>query len=233
MREARAASALSHPNIVTVHSIERLDDRRFIVMEYVEGDTLRSRIDAGRMSPADALELGIQVAGALAGAHDAGVIHRDIKPANIVITPTGQAKVLDFGIAKRWDDPPTPELIHGTVGYMSPDQTRGEPLDRRTDVLLAPSSRSGDRCRPSRARLTATHAIARIVPPPRARDDLRRPSTRRQRRWPGDPGPVSTAAIWQARCARCGRGRHQVEANQRRGRGYGGPAGAGCRGGLP
>ncbi len=147
LREARAASALNHPNIVTIHSIEETDGMAFIVMEYVEGDTLKKKIESGLEVP-DLLDLGSQMADALAAAHTAGFIHRDIKPANILVTSQGQAKILDFGLAKLTE--PSDEqvsreatvskltrtgMIVGTVAYMSPEQTRGEPLDARSDIF--------------------------------------------------------------------------------------------------
>jgi tetratricopeptide (TPR) repeat protein len=148
MREARSASSLNHPNIVTIHAIEEADGMDFIVMEYVEGETLSSLIARGPIDLARVLDLGWQVADALRAAHEIGIIHRDIKPANILITPQGPAKVLDFGLAKRvqplgresgvWDlsgDLTGTGLIVGTVAYMSPEQTRGEQLDGRSDIF--------------------------------------------------------------------------------------------------
>src|SRR5262249_53190165 len=99
-REALAASALNHPNIVTVHEIGEWNGRDFIVTEYVEGVTLRTRMRGRRLSLAAAIEIALQIAGALSAAHDAGIVHRDIKPENVVVRPDGLVKVLDFGIAK-------------------------------------------------------------------------------------------------------------------------------------
>jgi serine/threonine protein kinase/ABC-type transport system substrate-binding protein len=148
LQEARAASALNHPNIVTIYSIEEAEGFDFIVMEYVEGDTLKGIIDRGPVEISHLTELGSQVADALYAAHSAGLIHRDIKPSNILITPRGQAKILDFGLAKvvqladeRLSGEDTMSkltrtgMIVGTVAYMSPEQTRGEPLDFRTDIF--------------------------------------------------------------------------------------------------
>jgi serine/threonine protein kinase len=143
LREARAASALNHPNIVTIHTIEQIDGRDLIVMEYVSGETLKSEIDRGPLRFERIIELGAQVADALAAAHAAGLIHRDVKPANILVTPQVQAKVVDFGLAKRFvrDDATASAsatgagLIVGTAAYMSPEQTRGEELDERSDIF--------------------------------------------------------------------------------------------------
>src|SRR5271157_3328361 len=165
-REARAASALNHPNICTIHAIEEHEGQPFIAMECLEGQTLRERLAvAGVYDPRAAghrpalqidevLDLGIQIADALEAAHAKGVVHRDIKPANIFVTTRGQAKVLDFGLAK-WtgvgaglkhapsgeataaaEEPLTsPGVAMGTVAYMSPEQVRAEELDARTDLF--------------------------------------------------------------------------------------------------
>jgi eukaryotic-like serine/threonine-protein kinase len=147
--EARTASALNHPGILTVYEIGAEGDMQFIATEFIEGITLRASQARGRINPDRALEIAVQVASALAAAHDAGVVHRDIKPENIMLRPDGYVKVLDFGIAKLTEQTPAsddhtgettallqtrPGLVLGTAHYMSPEQARGQKIDARSDI---------------------------------------------------------------------------------------------------
>ncbi|HVG26394.1 MAG TPA: protein kinase, partial [Acidobacteriaceae bacterium] len=146
-QEARAASALNHPNILTIHEIGQADTLHFMATEYVEGETLRQHIARAPMTLGRVLDVAVQVAGALSAAHHAGIVHRDIKPENVMLRTDGYVKVLDFGLAKLAEpkavdgaDPTLlqvetePGLVMGTVSYMSPEQARGLDVDARTDI---------------------------------------------------------------------------------------------------
>ena len=147
VREAKAASALNHPNIVTIHEIRSESDADFMVMEYVEGKTLDEIITPRGLRPAQALAYAVQIADALAKAHAAGIIHRDLKPSNVIVTGEGRVKVLDFGLAKLQEPrETTPDgttvtalteqgSVMGTPAYMSPEQAEGRQLDARSDIL--------------------------------------------------------------------------------------------------
>ena len=141
LHEAQAASALNHPNIVTIHEVGEQDGVSFIAMEFMAGKTLDALIPPQGMRLPGALDIAVQLAGALAAAHSAGIVHRDLKPRNVMVTESGVVKVLDFGLAKRTEStgqeqPNTePGTILGTAGYMSPEQAEGKPLDARTDVF--------------------------------------------------------------------------------------------------
>jgi len=146
LREARAAATLDHPNICAVHEIAEENGRSFIVMQYVAGKTLDARMEQKRLEFSEALSFGFQIADALAEAHARGIVHRDIKPSNIMITPRGQPKVMDFGLAKLLSETveseadtksllTTPGTVIGTVPYMSPEQVRGEKIDERSDIF--------------------------------------------------------------------------------------------------
>jgi len=134
--EAQAAAALSHPNICTIHEIDEEEGKSFIAMEYVEGQTLRAKIEKGPLGLDRALDIAIQVAEGLEEAHKKGIIHRDIKSANIMVTEKGQAKVMDFGLAKvKGGTLLTREgTTLGTVAYMSPEQAQGKEVDHRSDI---------------------------------------------------------------------------------------------------
>ena len=153
-REARTLASLNHPNVAGIHGVEEHDGARYLVLEFVEGETLAATLDRGPLSVDEAIELAVQIAAGVEAAHDAGVVHRDLKPGNIIITPDGKAKVLDFGLARVEEgsasgsamsmsptmtspaqhSPTMPGVILGTAAYMSPEQARGRRVDKRTDI---------------------------------------------------------------------------------------------------
>ncbi|MHC5005551.1 MAG: protein kinase domain-containing protein [Planctomycetota bacterium] len=152
-REAKLLASLKHPNIATVHGLEQSDGQHFLVLEYVEGQTLEEVLEQGPMPVSEALPVARQIAEAIEAAHDGGVIHRDLKPANIKFTVDDKVKVLDFGLAKAFEDPTTmasdlaasptyvatspsiPGAVLGTAGYLSPEQARARPVDKRSDIF--------------------------------------------------------------------------------------------------
>jgi serine/threonine protein kinase len=151
-REAEALAALNHPNIAAIYDLEEENQTRFLVLELIEGDTLADRLrQRGPLPVEQALKIAEQICDALEAAHDKGIVHRDLKPTNIKITPEGKVKLLDFGLARVFSDPAAKDLsnsptllsrstpggpgeILGTAAYMSPEQARGEEVDRRGDI---------------------------------------------------------------------------------------------------
>ena len=148
-REAKAVAALSHPNILAIHDFGRHDGIAYAVTELLEGESLRGRLDGGVALARQAVDYALQIARGLSAAHERGVVHRDLKPDNVFLTKDGHVKILDFGLAKRVEAPaagdqtnaPTdaghtePGTVMGTVGYMSPEQVRGLPVDHRSDIF--------------------------------------------------------------------------------------------------
>ena len=149
VREAKSASALNHPNIITIHEINEYENTHFIATEFIDGEMLRDRLRNNELTIEEALDIAVQTVSALSVAHEAGITHRDIKPENIMIRRDGLVKVLDFGIAKpcpKDNSEVDPEgetkvlfntaagLILGTAAYMSPEQARGKETDTRTDI---------------------------------------------------------------------------------------------------
>ena len=149
IQEAKAASALNHPNILTIYEIDDSPVGKFIATEFIEGQSIRELMKHGPLTSSQVLDLASQIASALAAAHAAGIVHRDIKPENVMVRSDGLVKVLDFGLAKLIDsrsdgvdaEAPTravntePGAVMGTPLYMSPEQARGQPLDQRTDIF--------------------------------------------------------------------------------------------------
>ena len=190
VREAKLASALNHPHIVTMYAIEDSDSAPFLVMEYIEGETLRARLHRSPLELPELVAIGSQVADALEAAHRVGLIHRDVKSTNILLTADGKAKVVDFGLAKRLpgaraDAPDATRLtatgaVVGTAAYMSPEQTRGEALDPQTDVfslaVVLYEAATGRLPFEGPSMLSVLHEIALVEPPApsRARPGLPR-----------------------------------------------------------
>ena len=194
-QEAKAASALNHPNIITIYEIAAHDGHDFIAMEYVEGETIRGLLDRGRIETRRAVELCSQAASGIAAAHEAGIIHRDIKPENLMVTRSSQLKILDFGLAKLMEQRShgladsrlstvglpsakegvvtVPGTILGTVAYMSPEQAEGRPLDSRTDIfslgVVFYEMITGKRPFGGKSAIDTLHSIINSEPPP-ARD---------------------------------------------------------------
>ncbi|HLF82752.1 MAG TPA: protein kinase, partial [Blastocatellia bacterium] len=150
VQEAKAASALNHPNIITIYEIGETDGVHYIVTEFIEGETLRRHLERARITIDQALNVSTQIASALSAAHAAGIVHRDIKPENVMLRPDGYVKILDFGLAKLTEKPsvstdtsaPTvarvdthPGMVMGTISYMSPEQARGQTVDARSDIF--------------------------------------------------------------------------------------------------
>jgi serine/threonine protein kinase len=148
-QEASAAGTLNHPNILSIHDVGTHDGAPYVVSELLEGDTLRRRLSGTALPQRRAIDYALQLANGLAAAHEKGIVHRDLKPENVFITKDGRVKILDFGLAKliqvngneAQSNVPTrradtdPGIVLGTVGYMSPEQVRGRPLDHRSDIL--------------------------------------------------------------------------------------------------
>ena len=150
-REAKLLASLNHPNIAAIYGFEEADDVRFLAMELVPGETLQERVAKGPVPVEEALEVCRQIAEGVEAAHEKGVIHRDLKPANVKVTPEGKVKILDFGLAKAFEEEISPAdisqsptlteemtragVILGTAAYMSPEQAKGKPVDKRTDLF--------------------------------------------------------------------------------------------------
>jgi len=187
VQEAKAASALNHPHIITIHEIGEQDGQTFIVMELVDGKPLNELIPRKGMRLTEALRIAAQVAGALTAAHAAGIVHRDLKPANIMVDAHGRAKVLDFGLAKlsapaavgadeatrslTTDQPVSEEgVIVGSVPYMSPEQAEGKPVDARSDIFsfgaVLYEMITGQRAFRGESKISTLAAIVEKAPPP-------------------------------------------------------------------
>jgi serine/threonine protein kinase len=183
-QEAQAAGALNHPNILAIYDVGTHDGSPYVVSELLEGETLRERLAGGALSPRKALEYAIQIAHGLSAAHAKGIVHRDLKPENLFVTEDGRSKILDFGLAKlsspemasaSLTEAPTqaeetePGTVLGTVGYMSPEQVRGLPSDRRSDIFALGAVLyemvTGRRAFQSGSKIETLNAILRDDPP--------------------------------------------------------------------
>ena len=183
-QEARAASALNHPNILTIFEIGEANGARYIATEFIDGQTLRDRLNVDRLAPAAALDIATQIAAALAAAHEAGIVHRDIKPENVMLRRDGIVKVLDFGLAKLTEHSPAavdseaptiakahtdPGTVLGTVGYMAPEQVRGQGADHRSDIfsfgVILYEMLAGERAFNGESAIEVMNAILKAEPP--------------------------------------------------------------------
>lgn len=182
-QEAKATSALNHPNILTVHDIGTHDGQPFIVAELLEGEELRAQLEDGAIAPKKAIEYARQIAGGLSAAHAKGIVHRDLKPENLFVTADGRVKILDFGLAKLRPQPAMtagsevetqrkitdPGTVMGTVGYMSPEQVRGQDLDHRSDIfsfgVILYEMLSGQRTFSGDSAIEVMNAILKEEPP--------------------------------------------------------------------
>src|SRR6202047_409829 len=188
LREAQTAATLDHPNICAIYEVGQEGGYSFIVLQYIEGETLAARLKRHLPDLREALRIAAQVADALNEAHARGIIHRDIKPENIMLTTRNQVKVLDFGLAKMLRDPgilesdaqtgsmlSIPGIVMGTVPYMSPEQVRGEELDARSDIFsfgtLLYEMLSGRRPFEAKSTAEVISAILTVEPPPISRSD--------------------------------------------------------------
>ena len=187
VREAKTAATLDHPNICSIYEIGQDEGRSFIVLQYIEGETLAARLKRSLPNLPEALAIGAQVADALSEAHARGIIHRDIKPDNIMLTTRDQVKVLDFGLAKVVHDSGVvlgdtasmlsiPGMVMGTVPYMSPEQVRGEELDCRSDIfsfgVVLYELLSGRRPFEAKSSAEVISAILTAEPPPIVRPGI-------------------------------------------------------------
>src|SRR5229473_3812653 len=182
-QEARATGMLNHPNLLTIYDVGNTEGTPFLVSELLEGETLRDRLDRGAIPPRKSVDIALQIAHGLAAAHDKGIVHRDLKPENIYLTKDGRVKILDFGLAKltqpkadsmatacMMDEQTEPGVVMGTVGYMSPEQARGETADHRADVFafgtILYEMLSGRRAFQAATAAETMGAILRDDPPP-------------------------------------------------------------------